>query len=95
MVLSNIDKERLQRLLAEWSRIKYQMIQLEARKNDIKEIVNDIMTQENENNLTIEDYIITRKLQKRSFISKKDIPTDLWSRYSKTTEFNVFQIKRI
>ena len=42
----DISDEKLEKLLAEWSKAKHQIAQLEAREKDIKELISDIMKED-------------------------------------------------
>lgn len=92
---SNISDEKLEDLMKEWSKVKRQISELEDREKSIKELVTDIMKEEDVNSLYTDNYKVVRKIQKRSTVSQKDLPEDIWKKYSKTSEFPVFYLKRV
>ena len=92
---SGISDEKLEKLLSEWSKVKHQMSQLEERERSIKELVTDIMKEDKTNILHTENYKVTKKVQKRSHLSQRDVPPDIWDKYSKIIEYPVFYLKRV
>lgn len=92
---SGVSDEKLEKLLAEWSKVKHQISQLEHREQDIKELISDIMKEEKTTSLYTENYKVSKKIQSRSHLSQKDVPRDIWDKYSKKIEYPVFHLKRI
>ncbi len=90
----SVSSEELEKLLSEWSKIKQQLSQLETKEKKMKQLVEDIMSDEKTNKLDSENYSVTKRIQKRSQVSQKDLPSDLWLKYSKTSEFSVLYLKR-
>lgn len=88
-------------LLKEWSKIKRQRAILEEQEDNIKELVAELMDKNSNRNkkgadiLESENYYVTRRTQKRSTISQKDVPRDIWDKYSKTSEYKVYTLKRV
>ena len=91
---SSIAPEDLEKLLNEFSKIKQQISQLEQKEKKMKLLIEDIMRDDGTNRLDSENYTITKRSMKRSQISQKDVPSDIWSKYSKTSEFSVLYLKR-
>ena len=87
--------ERMDKLLGEWFKIKAQKSLLEKRESDIKELVNDIMRNENKKLIQTDNFYVSKISQRRSGISQRDVPEDVWNRYAKKTEFSVFKLKRL
>ena len=92
--VKSVSPEELEKLLSEWSKIKQQLSQLETREKKIKQLVEDIMQDDKTNKLDSENYTVTKRIQKRSQVSQKDVPSDIWSKYAKTSEFSVLYLKR-
>ncbi|MDD4931764.1 MAG: hypothetical protein PHG66_06510 [Candidatus Colwellbacteria bacterium] len=92
---SSISDERLDDLMKEWSKVKRNISELEDREKSIKALVTDIMKDENVDSLYTDSYNVVRKIQKRSTVSQKDLPEEIWRKYSKTSEFPVFYLKRV
>ena len=92
---SNISDEKLEDLMKEWSKVKRNISELEEREKSIKELVSDIMKDESVDSLYTDNYKVVRKIQKRSTVSQKDLPDDIWKKYSRISEFPVFYLKRL
>ncbi len=90
-----LSEQELDTLLNEWSKVKSQKSKLEEREEKIKKLVMDIMDKQDTNKLYSDNYEVTHREQKRSFISQKDLPEDLWEKYKKTTKFSVVTLKRL
>lgn len=92
---SDISDEKLDELMKEWSKVKRQISDLETREKSIKEFISDIMKDEGITFLNTDNYQVTKRLQKRSTVSQKDLPEEIWKKYSKTSEFPVYYLKRV
>jgi hypothetical protein len=89
------DDERLDKLLHEWYKIKAQVSLLEKREADIKELVTDLMNQQGRRMIQTQNFVVSKRTQKRSGISQRDVPEEIWNRYSKKIEYGVFSLKRL
>lgn len=90
----DISEEKLEKLLAEWAKLKRQLSALEQREEDIKKFICEVMDDRKKNMLDTENYQVKRRLQKKSHIKKSDVPTDIWSKYSSNSEFFVYTLKK-
>lgn len=91
----SISDEKLDELMREWSKVKRNISELEDREKSIKMLVTDIMKDEKVSSLYTDSYKVVRKIQKRSTVTQKDLPEEIWRKYSKTSEFPVFYLKRV
>jgi len=92
---NKISEEKLDELMKEWSKVKRQASEIEQREKSIKELISDIMKDKDTSVLSTENYQVVRKIQKRSSVSQKDLPPEIWDKYSKLSEFPVYYLKRV
>jgi predicted phage-related endonuclease len=91
---TGISDDKLEDLMREWSKVKIKISELEDREKSIKTLVTDIMKDEGVDSLYTDNYKVTRRTQRRSTVSQKDLPEEVWRKYSKTSEFSVFYLKK-
>ena len=82
-------------LLKEWYHLKKDKSKLDDREEEIKSIINKIMKKEKTNKLEGEDFVVTKKYQKKKYLSKNIVPEDIWDKYKKETEYSVLYLKRL
>lgn len=82
-------------LLENWW--KYREIKLEAEKKlgKYKKKIEKIMERENNNKIQSGKYVVSKKKTHATRLSKQNVPADIWERYSTTTEYNTFTIKKL
>ena len=85
----------LETLFSEWNSLKKKKAELEDREEQIKKIIHKIMKIENTNSLESDNFKVSRKYQSREFLTKSNVPSDIWSKYSKKSEFPVLYLKKI
>lgn len=90
----SVSPEKLEELFKEWKSIKKQISNLETREDEIKELIKDLMKEVRSDRLKGLSYVVEQKTQTRSTISKKDVPEDVWDKYSKTSTCKVLYLKR-
>ena len=86
--------EEINTLIDKWYETKTQISSLEAKLDKYKKYVSKIMDNNNTNSISNKKYKISRKKMSRDIISKKDIPTDLWSKYSKKTTYDSYYLTK-
>jgi len=81
-------------LLENWW--KYREIKLEAEKklNKYKKKIEKIMKRENSNKIQSGKYIVSCRKTQSTRLLKSNVPTEIWNRYSTTTKYNTFTIKK-
>ena len=52
------------------------------------------MNNNEQNNISSTDYVLKRSQITRSTVSKKDLPKDIWSKYSKESTFPIYYLKQ-
>jgi hypothetical protein len=81
-------------LLENWW--KYREIKLEAEKKlkNYKKKIEKVMERENSSKIQSGKYIVSKRKTHATRLSKQHVPEDIWERYSTTTEYNTFTIKK-
>lgn len=90
--MSESDIERdIERYLS----LKEELSSLEKKVDKYKQRVEEYMEKNKKDKLMYDKYIVTRNLTKRSTISKKNVPSDIFNRYSTETSYYVYNFKKI
>lgn len=90
--MSNDDYNKI---LNEWFQAKEQLKKYEDLCEKYKSQVNKIMIKNNKNSLVTDKFKVSKRSQISSRISKSSVPEDIWEKYSTSTMFDVFTIKKI
>jgi hypothetical protein len=87
--MSNTD---IYALLQKWSEAKNEIINLEKKIEKYKRIASSIMDQQGNNTVSSDDYTLRRKEMSRTTISKKNVPQDVWNKYSKLSKYKAYYL---
>ena len=87
------DRE-LENLFNKWNEIKHEIKNLEKKEEKIKRIFQDIMLDRNVNVLQTSEWKVTKRSQNIPRLLKKDVPTDIWKRYSTVSSFDALYLSK-
>ncbi len=87
------DRE-LENLFNKWNEIKQEIKNLEKKEEKIKRIFQDIMLDRNVNVLQTSEWKVTKRSQNIPRLLKKDVPTDIWKRYSTVSSFDALYLSK-
>ena len=87
-------EDDIENLLSKWYNAKQELFQLEKKIEKYKVLAENLMNKENIDVIKSEKYILQRKEMNRTTIGKKDLPEDIWNRYSKELFYNAFYISK-
>jgi hypothetical protein len=91
MSSSTID---IQNILQKWAETKNEIADLEKQIEKYKRVVNRFMDQKGNNTITSSQYILRRKEMSRATISKKNVPTEIWNKYSKPSTYKAYYLSK-
>ena len=92
---SSLTDSELEKLFAEWYKVKIQVKKLTEQEEKIKKLVNKEMDREGSNKLESKHYICSRRSVGRETLSRKDVPNSVWEQYKKRTEYKNLILKKI
>ena len=81
-------------LLSKWYDLKETISKLEIKLDEFKSHANNIMESKQTNFLSNEKFVLHRKEIKRRTITKKDLPENLWTQFSKETVCSAFYLTK-
>lgn len=90
-----VSDEKLDELMRDWSKVKSKISELEEREKSIKDLITNIMNDNKSDTLTTENYNVKRRYMEKATISKKDVPNDIWEKYSKISKYSAMYLKRL
>ena len=90
----NYTEDDIDNLLEKWHDAKEQISALEKKCEKYKKYSDLIMTHKNTDNLSNDNYTLTKRDMNRTILSKDDVPKDVWNKYSKSISYPMFIIKK-
>ena len=84
----------LDTLLEDWQEAKAQKAIYEKKCERYKKSIEKYMDKKNISILTGKHNTVTKRTVSRDFISKSDLPPDIWRKYAHRTTYSAFYIKR-
>ncbi len=87
-----MDFKDLEQTLEKWYKNKSIISSLEKKVKKYREKIEKYMDENSLNKLESQHFKVKRTLQNRETISKKDLPRDIWDKYSKETSYYVYNI---
>ena len=90
--MEDLNNKEIETLLDKWFSTKQEISKLESKCEKYKKCAEIILNNKNTNHISTDFHKLTRKEISRSSISKKDVPKDIWNKYSKTQSFPVYYL---
>ena len=81
-------------LMDNWYQAKQEISELEKKCEKYKRLANKIMNSQETNKLYNSDYSLSRRDMTRSTLTKKDVPIDIWDKYSKECTYSSFYLTK-
>jgi len=92
--MSKIDKKDIEELLEKWYKTKLELALLEKKCDKYKKYCEKIMNNLDKNNIVTDNYNIKRIHITRETLGKKDVPEEIWKKYSNKNSFPVYYLKQ-
>jgi len=86
--------EKINNLLSKWDEAKKEIAKNEAKITKYRAIVEKIMDKRGIETISTEDYKLQRRYNNKSTISKADVPSEIWNKYSKQHSFSAFYLTK-
>lgn len=86
---------KLDTLLEKWFLLKQDILKQQKLEEKIRTKIKDNMKTKDLKTINTEKYKVSLSTMARETLSKKDCPRDLWSRYSKTSKFDILKLTKI
>ncbi len=90
----DITSQELKNLLMKWHNIKQEINELEKKEEKFKRILSDIMLDRDTDVLKSGEWKVTKRSQNIPRLLKKDVPTDIWKRYSTVSSFDALYLSK-
>lgn len=82
-------------LLSNWYKTKQEITLLEQKCEKYKKVAEKIMSQKEKDVLNSDSYSLKKIDIVRSTISKNDVPSDIWDKYSKKTSYSSYYLNTL
>lgn len=89
-----MNNEDLDKILKEWFNTKEEHALLTKRIEKYKMQIHKIMNNNNTNSLKTKNFKVLKKNNSKEIIAKKNIPSDLWEKYSTISNFNCLYLSK-
>lgn len=90
--MSSVKETDIAILLEHWTDAKAEISELEKKIEKYKRLANRIMDQKGAETVSSTQYTLARKNISRSTISKRDVPEQVWEKYSKKCSYPAYYI---
>ena len=87
--MSTVD---LSNLLQKWTETKNKIAELEKNIEKYKRVANRVMEQQGNNTISNDYFTLRRKEMSRTTISKKDVPIEIWNKYSQPCKYKAYYL---
>jgi hypothetical protein len=87
--MSTVD---LSKFLQKWIETKNKISELEKNIEKYKRVANRIMEQQQNNTISNDYFTLRRKEMSRTTISKKDVPIEIWNKYSRPCNYKAYYL---
>lgn len=84
---------KLEEILERWDNAREKMNALSNSIDTYKECVSRLMNKRGTNSLSVGKYKVVRSRTTRSTMSKKNVPSEIWHKYSTDTSFDTLTLK--
>jgi hypothetical protein len=88
-----MEAKDLEQTLDKWYKNKDIITALEKKVKKYREKIEKYMDENGLNKLELQNFKLKRTIQNRRGISKKDVPKDIWDKYSKETSYYVYNLE--
>lgn len=90
---NNLLPEEIDTVIEYYSKLKQDIKKLEEKQEEYKEILLSVLNSTNTDIIKGKRFQIRRILQKRKYLNKKNVPDDIFNKYSITKTISVLTIK--
>jgi hypothetical protein len=87
-----VDREDINKLLEKWHDAKNEISELEKKCEKFKKYAEKIMNDKGDNEIFGDDYQLKRRNITKSTISKDDMPSELWDKYSRRITYKSYYL---
>jgi hypothetical protein len=88
-----MDTSEIKNLVKKWYETKRKAAEYEKIAENTKDMIVSYMEENEVDTIKTDDYVVTKKSMSRNFLIKKDMPEDIWQKYSKNKVFDSYYIK--
>lgn len=81
-------------VLRDWHNAKLQIDALEKKIHKYRLAVAREMNRQDVNKITVGNYTVSRRRNTKTHIPKANVPIEIWTRYSTSSSFDAFYLKR-
>ena len=88
------DNRDIMELLHDWSESRRYINLLEKKCEHYKKIIEGIMNRHGQSEIITPFYNVSKKMRNKEFVSKKNVPENIWRTYMNRTTYPCFHITR-
>jgi len=88
-----MDTTEVKDLVKKWYESKRKAADYEKIAEKTKDIIVSYMEENELDTIRTDDYVVTKKSMSRNFLTKKDMPEEVWQKYSRNKVYDSYYIK--
>jgi hypothetical protein len=92
--MSSHDPISIPHTLRKWYETKQELDRLEKLLQKYKSIIVKELNTQGKDRVSSSEYVVSRRRQTKTYLSKDSVPLDVWNKYSVRTYYDVLVIKR-
>lgn len=81
-------KDKIEDILEKWDKTRKQIEELEEKLQGFKNQVTNEMNRREVDKIIAGDYKVTRRRNTRTYITKENVPEDIWKKYSSRCSYD-------
>jgi hypothetical protein len=90
--MSGISNQELRDTIEDWYQLKKRVSELEKRIDDCREKVIEYMNSNDIDTVLAGDLCVKKSSLERDVMTKKDVPVDVWEKYSKKNKSWMYKV---
>lgn len=87
--------EDIENLLISWHNAKEEMAELNKKCDRYKKLAEKIMASKDVTSLSSSSFKVSQRNSSITTMAKKDVPSEVWNKYSKKTEFKAYYLSKV
>ncbi len=80
-------------LVKKWYESKRKASEYEKLAEKTRDLIVSYMEEKSLDTIKTDDYVVTKKSMSRNFLTKKDMPDEIWQKYSTNKTFDTYYIR--
>lgn len=90
-----ISEKDIEDLLEKWHQAKQSISELETKCDKYKKLAEKILTTSGTSSISSSGYKLSKKNMSRETLAKKDVPNEVWNKYSRKVQYSAYYLTEL